>query len=202
MRLIIAAVISKLPQIFRNHRNYSEADLESVLEASTDRVEPLCELFSQCGGCQYQHISVSVQRTWKRSQVKSLLAKIGDLPDVQVNEPVGTEVVYGYRSKITPHYNPARKAERLAIGFQRRGTRSSLVDVSKCVIASPAINEAYAATRTLKFAEWETKLPKKGATLLFREHEAGVETDSRADVTQNVGDLNFTFRAGEFFQVS
>ena len=39
-------------KIFRNHATYSSADLLEVLEPSEHRVEPRCELFEKCGGCQ------------------------------------------------------------------------------------------------------------------------------------------------------
>jgi len=43
---------------------------EKVLEPSPDRVVPQCPLFGECGGCQYQHISLAAQRNWKRQHVR------------------------------------------------------------------------------------------------------------------------------------
>ena len=43
-------------RVFRNHKNYSEADLVEIVRASAERVEPVCKLFGVCGGCQYQHL--------------------------------------------------------------------------------------------------------------------------------------------------
>ena len=44
-------------RVFRNDKNHSQADLVEVLVPSPDRVEPLCPLFGECGGCQYQHLA-------------------------------------------------------------------------------------------------------------------------------------------------
>ncbi|CAJ1402893.1 unnamed protein product [Effrenium voratum] len=41
-------------KIVRNFRGRSEARLQRVLEASPERVEPRCPIFSTCSGCQYQ----------------------------------------------------------------------------------------------------------------------------------------------------
>ena len=41
-------------RIYRNHKNYSDADCMEILIPSSDRVEAKCELFGTCGGCQYQ----------------------------------------------------------------------------------------------------------------------------------------------------
>ena len=189
-------------KVFRNHDSYSEADLVEVLEASPDRVQPLCPYFSSCGGCQYQMMSVPAQRKWKRSQVQQLMQRLGgvDLAATNVAEVVGTDDVYGYRSKITPHYNAPRAAQDLKVGFQQRGTRV-VIDIAQCVIATPRINAEYAAARQHLTAAVTKKLPKKGATLLFREGLGGtIETDFRRDMQQEVAGVTFTFKAGEFFQ--
>ena len=92
-------------RIFRNHKNYSDADLIQVLEASPDRKDVDCPLSQQCGGCQYQHMVIEAQRDWKTLQVSELLERIAGLPDTVVSATVGTDEVLGYRSKITPHYD-------------------------------------------------------------------------------------------------
>ena len=38
-------------------KNYGYARLLSVLDASPDRVEPLCHVYKRCGGCELQHMS-------------------------------------------------------------------------------------------------------------------------------------------------
>ena len=37
-------------KIFRNHSNYSQADLVEVIHPSPDRIEPRCKLYGSCGG--------------------------------------------------------------------------------------------------------------------------------------------------------
>ena len=54
--------------VFRNRKNYSEADLVEVLVPSPHRREPRCPLFGECGGCQYQNVDESVQQA---NQVKN-----------------------------------------------------------------------------------------------------------------------------------
>ena len=185
-------------RVFRNQATYSEADLIDVLVPSPDRVQPPCPYFQLCGGCNYQHVDISAQRAWKQAQVVDLLQRIGGVETIKVNPVVGTSDAYGYRTKITPHYNPPHgKNKELKIGFQQRGTRI-VIDIDRCLIATPKINEKYTETRATLAT---TIVPKnKGATLLFRECEEGVETDPRQVVSQRVGDVTFRFKAGEFFQ--
>ena len=190
-----------IARVYRNRKTYSEADLIEVLEPSPDRVPAQCAYFKECGGCQYQMMSVDAQRRWKHNQVDELMRKLGGFSDLTVAKTVGTDEHYFYRSKITPHYNSPRRPDQLRIGFQRRGSRN-IVDIDRCIIATEEINQKYSDERTLIHAEIAAaeRMPKKGKTLLFRHHEAGVSTNFRENVRQRVGDKVFEFRAGEFFQ--
>jgi tRNA/tmRNA/rRNA uracil-C5-methylase (TrmA/RlmC/RlmD family) len=87
---------------FRNHKNYSEADLIEVLTPSPHRVSPPCPLFAKCGGCQYQNFTYSEQLIWKQRQVAELVQHMVGL-DFPVSPVVGSPQQYAYRSKITPH---------------------------------------------------------------------------------------------------
>ena len=94
-------------RVFRNHKNYSEADLVEVLTPSPHRIAPVCPLFARCGGCQYQHLAYAEQLLWKQRQVAELLQHMAGLT-FEVNPVIGSPREYGYRSKITPHFNPPR----------------------------------------------------------------------------------------------
>src|SRR5205085_706495 len=52
-------------RVFRNQKNFSEADLVSVITPSPHRVAPPCPVFGRCGGCQYQHLHYAEQLAWK-----------------------------------------------------------------------------------------------------------------------------------------
>ncbi len=183
-------------RVYKNHKNYSEADLVEVISASPDRVEPKCPLFGKCGGCQYQHLSYEAQLKWKQKQVEDLMQRIGG-----INFPVSpthcSPVQYGYRSKLTPHYERPRHGE-MPIGFIMQGRRNTLVDVENCPIASDSINRALPQARADLIAR-SSKL-RRGGTMLLRDCVEGVCQDNKAIVTEKVGDLTYQFCAGEFFQ--
>lgn len=184
-------------RIFRNHKNYSEADLLEVLEPSPHRVEPGCPLFGTCGGCQYQHIAYAEQLRWKRQQVEELLDRMAGIKTA-VEPVIGSPSEYNYRSKITPHFRRPRDGKIDAIGFLRSGMRNRLVDVPQCPIASEAINEKLPEIRATihrNAADY-----RRGATILIRDAVEGVVTDPGAMITEKVGEKSFRFQAGEFFQ--
>ncbi|EED89971.1 predicted protein, partial [Thalassiosira pseudonana CCMP1335] len=195
-------------RIYRNHASYSDADLLEIVQPSPDRIEPLCSLANICGGCQYQHINIGRQRQMKTEQVQELFERIGglkaeDFPTVL--DTLGTEEVFGYRSKITPHYDVItnKSCEIGPIGFKEKASRR-LVDVPYCHIATPDINTALSKVREEtrdKAVQGKLKKPAKGATLLLRDAGDGlVETNHVAYVNTTVKDLTFRFQAGNFFQ--
>jgi 23S rRNA (uracil1939-C5)-methyltransferase/tRNA (uracil-5-)-methyltransferase len=184
-------------RIYRNHKNYSSADCISIVKASSNRVEPSCDLFGECGGCQYQHMEYAAQLEWKQKQVEDSFARIGGI-EFTVNQPIPSPQKYGYRSKLTPHFEKPHPAHSFKVGFLKQGTRRVLVDIDQCPIATPAINQAMLPAKQ----RLQDRLHglKKGGTLLFRDTNQSISTDPNEFVQERVGNLTFQFRAGEFFQ--
>ncbi len=115
-------------RVFRNHKNFSEADLVEILTPSPDRVAAQCSLFGRCGGCQYQHLNYPAQLAWKRRQVAELLQHMAGT-EFPVAPVIPSPREFGYRSKITPHFAAPRAASAAGgSGFGVRG--SELVDVA------------------------------------------------------------------------
>lgn len=182
-------------RVFRNHKNYSEADLVDVLTPSPHRVQPRCALFGTCGGCQYQHLAYSEQLLWKQRQVEELLLHMAGITH-PVAPVIGSPREYGYRSKITPHF----KVGKAGIGFLRQGTRFDIVDVPQCDIATPEINAKLTEVRATTEARLAAGEFKRDATLLLRHALEGVVTEYDAVITEQVGDLKLRFLARDFFQ--
>ena len=181
-------------RIFRNHKNYSEADLVEIIEPSPKLTASPCPLFGQCGGCQYQHIDYAEQLQWKQQQVIDCFERIGQLK-VTVNPLIPSEKTYGYRTKLTPHFE--RYNDQCPIGFLQEGTQHRLVDVSQCLIASEAINKALPQIRT------QTKQSNaRHGTLLLRETQTGVVSDFNTICETFIHNLTFQFPAGSFFQTN
>ena len=109
-------------RVYRNHKNYSEADLLEVLTPSPHRVAPNCPLFGRCGGCQYQHFAYDQQLLWKQRQVRELLRHMAGV-EFEVAPVVPSPRAFGYRSKITPHFNPPRGRASSSAVAQARADR-------------------------------------------------------------------------------
>ena len=185
-------------RVFRNHANYSDADLVEILEASLDRVDPRCKLFGTCGGCQYQNLDYEKQLVYKTRQVQELVDRQLGVDTYKVMPAIGSPKEYGYRSKLTPHFQKPMDGQDLKIGFLEVGRRNRLVDVAQCPIATEAINGALPAVRKNVLTNFKSF--KNGATVLLRDVQEGVVTDFQSIVTEVVGDVVFRFKASEFFQ--
>ncbi len=200
-------------RLFRNHKNYSEADLLEVLAPSPHRLAPRCPLFGTCGGCQYQNLTYAEQLRWKRQHVAELLRHMAKI-EFPVNPVQPSPRDFGYRSKLTPHFEPHRTAPSgeaapsdppsadagFPIGFLKAGSRFSLVDVPQCPIATDAINAALPAVRAEIRAKAAAGTYKRGATVLLRHSLEGVTSDYEATITEAVGELKLQFLARDFFQ--
>ncbi|HUR58848.1 MAG TPA: methyltransferase domain-containing protein, partial [Opitutaceae bacterium] len=216
-------------RVFRNHKNFSEADLVEVLAPSPHRVIAPCPLFGRCGGCQYQHLAYAEQLAWKQRQVAELLQHMAGL-EFPVAPVVPSPRDYGYRSKITPHYHPPRagnsseftvqgpelrdelpstlnpeprtqnQAFQFPIGFLRQGTRFDIVDVPQCIISTEAINAKLTGVRADLRARAAAGAFLRDGTVLLREASGVVTTDHDAVVTETVGNLKLHFLARDFFQ--
>ena len=203
-------------RVYRNHKNFSEADLLEVLTPSPHRVTAKCSLFGRCGGCQYQHLAYPEQLKWKRQQVEELLKYMAGV-EFAVAPVIGSPREFGYRSKITPHFHaprssggpvsaPAEAGQETSppaaqpIGFLKTGNRFELVDVPQCPIATPEINAKLPEVRAKTHARLAAGEYKRDATLLLRHAQEGVITDYEAVIHEQVGPLKLHFLARDFFQ--
>ncbi|HEX2860283.1 MAG TPA: class I SAM-dependent RNA methyltransferase, partial [Lacunisphaera sp.] len=206
-------------RVYRNHKNYSEADLLEVLTPSPHRVaNPPCPLFGRCGGCQYQHLTYAEQLKWKRQQVEELLKYMAGI-GFAVSPVIGSTREFGYRSKITPHFHGGTRMaengtpEETPIGFLKQGSRFDIIDVPQCPIATPEINAKLPEVRAKTHARLAAGEYKRDATLLLRHAQEGVVTDYDAVIHEVIAQqpvphsafrvppsLRLHFLARDFFQ--
>src|SRR6266513_2105704 len=127
-------------EIVREKKQFADADLVEIKQASPDRVEPQCPYFGRCGGCAYQHTSYEHQLAIKWRQVRDALQRIGKLKNVPMRPIIASPKQYGYRNRITVH------AQEGVIGFFRRDSHQ-LIDIEHCPISTEEVNRALTELR-------------------------------------------------------
>ncbi|HXJ41267.1 MAG TPA: TRAM domain-containing protein, partial [Bryobacteraceae bacterium] len=120
----------------------ARARLTEVLSASAKRVEPECPVFTNCGGCQYQHISYGTQVKLKRGILAETLRRVGRIEYEETQIRIEAEEPWGYRNRVQFHFEDGK------VGFRAMGSRR-LVPTAECPVASPKINEALATLTTM-----------------------------------------------------
>lgn len=127
-------------EVIEVKRKFARSKLVRVLEASPQRVTPKCRYFSDCGGCQYQHIDYALQLEFKRKQIADLFERIGGFAPGVVQPPVPCPRPYGYRNRLMVRSQWNKPEQKLNIGFLRHDNRL-VVDIEECSIAEAALNE-------------------------------------------------------------
>ena len=77
--------------IMKANKSYAYAHLDQILQASPHRVEPLCPVARQCGGCQLQALSYEQELVYKQNKVRADLIRIGGFPEEEIDsvmEPI------------------------------------------------------------------------------------------------------------------
>lgn len=90
-------------KVMKAKKQYGYARLMEIITPSEDRVEPVCPVARQCGGCQIQALSYEKQLEFKKNKVRGNLIRLGgfdeDLID-RIMEPIaGMEDPFHYRNK-------------------------------------------------------------------------------------------------------
>ena len=90
-------------KVMKAKKNYGYARLMKLVTPSKDRVEPVCPVARQCGGCQIQALSYEKQLEFKNNKIRNNLIRIGSFEETFIDsimEPLGgMETPFHYRNK-------------------------------------------------------------------------------------------------------
>ncbi len=120
----------------KSRRNFDEAELLEVLEASPERIEARCEAYGRCGGCSLQHVSESQQRQIKEQALRDNLERIGRVTPATWFEPM-TGPGWNYRRRARLAAKDVHAKGRVLVGFRERHA-PFITDMHRCeVLAQP-----------------------------------------------------------------
>jgi tRNA/tmRNA/rRNA uracil-C5-methylase (TrmA/RlmC/RlmD family) len=119
-------------------RSFVRADAVTIVEPAAARVRPPCRFAGPggCGGCDWQHVSLDVQRELKAALVAEQLQRIAG-----IRHPLAVEAVAGddhglaWRTRVRYSVLP-----RGRLGLRRHRSHE-IQPINRCLIAAPGVQE-------------------------------------------------------------
>ena len=211
--IVIAKAVNQYP-------NYTMTDFISVQKSGPERDDILsrCPYFAKCAGCQFQMLPYPSQLEHKRSIVRKAYKNFSNLAAKfvpGVAETIGSPLQYGYRTKLTPHFDgppgamsrswrkdPSKRqtlTEVPAIGFQEKG-RGKTIDIEDCPIGTDAVRIGMQRERARIAQDFGNY--SKGATLLLRESTNRLTMDDPGGLEDPTGEEGLVIANGLPAEVS
>lgn len=121
-----------LAKVLEKKKNYIRAEIFRILSPSPARVQPPCEYYGKCGGCNWQHVSYDMQVSQKELIVREQLKKLNLPPEVYF-PIIRSPQTWNYRNRIQMRVSDGK------FGFYGRKSHE-LVEIKSCMIAEPSLN--------------------------------------------------------------
>ncbi|MEI7637205.1 MAG: class I SAM-dependent RNA methyltransferase [Syntrophus sp. (in: bacteria)] len=130
-------VAVKIKEVKKRH---AHGIIHEIIKPSPLRIAPRCSHFTQCGGCDYQHLSYTDQLAIKKTQVVEAFRRIGCFPNPPVADIIPSPRPFNYRGKAD-FWIGKRDGQDGVAGFLRSKSRV-IVDVERCEIIAESLNQA------------------------------------------------------------
>ena len=143
----------------KNKKDWAEGTPIQFRSYSSDRVQPFCQHFGVCGGCQWQMLPYEKQLQYKQQQVTDSLKRIGKVEMPEIMSIRGATETRFYRNKLEYTFGNKRyllpgelndediNGEIDVAGFHARGFFDKVVDIEKCWLQPEPTNEIRLAAR-------------------------------------------------------
>jgi len=143
----------------KNKKDWAEGTVTKFHRYSRERVEPFCEHFGVCGGCQWQMLPYARQLKFKQQQVEDSLKRIGKLQFPPICPIIGAGHTTRYRNKMEYTFGNRRfllpgelnnvtiRVEQPVAGFHAKGVFDKVVNINTCHLQDEPSNQLRLAIR-------------------------------------------------------
>ena len=137
----------------KKRSKYMEGRVIGFHEYSSDRVEPFCEHFNACGGCDWQSMAYETQLMHKHTLVENAIKRLGKIEPEEFLPIVGCDETQFYRNKMEFSFSCKRwlTPEELSdenisnredvLGFHPKGAFDKIIDINKCWLQPDPSND-------------------------------------------------------------
>jgi 23S rRNA (uracil1939-C5)-methyltransferase len=167
----------------KSKRNFDEAELLEIIEASENRIDARCEAFGRCGGCSLQHVSEDQQRAIKFQTLQDNLERIGNVvPDTWLDPIIAPAWHYRRRGRLAVKDVPAKG--RVLVGFRERHA-PFITDMHRCEVLAKPVDGMLDALSALiagltiraRLPQIEVAVAENAVALVFRVLDAPSDDD-------------------------
>lgn len=134
-------------EIVRRKRSFDLARVISIVEPSSQRVEPRCRHYERCGGCKLQHLDSRAQVAIKQRVLEEDLKRIGNVR-AQTILPALHGPNWGYRHRARFAVRHVARKNGALVGFHERRTHL-VVDMDSCEVVPPVVSAMIVPLRAL-----------------------------------------------------
>ncbi len=184
-----------------SHPSYWLADAAQVLQPAPGRIAPPCPVAGQCGGCDFQHIRLDLQRELKEDVVREQLQRLAHLEPAFAVEAVPDDQ-NGLHWRTRMRYHIDRNATPAVVGLRaHRSARVVALPSEGCLIADlrgPTPNRLTELAAAGAGDELVVATTSAGEVSVLLD---GMAMQGGKLVTERVGGRDFTVRADGFWQV-
>jgi len=162
-------------KLTEEHPRSARAEIVEILTASQHRIGPECPFFSECGGCDFRHISYEEELGAKLMRLNDALERIGGI-STRAAEILHTGRTAGYRNKAVFH------SDGSSVGFYRSGSHE-VIPIDRCLLLKDDLND-------------KIKTLKPGGVTTLRSGRNGPDKPPEEELD------GLVFRISGFFQVN
>ena len=119
--------------------------LVEVISPGADRVAPLCQHFTHCGGCTTQHLARDADARWKSGLVATAFHQQG------IEPPLNPIIRAEPHSRRRAVFAAKRTGSGVVLGFHEPHGHA-IIDLAECPILAPAIEDRIPALKALAAA--------------------------------------------------
>ena len=156
-------------KVYRKKKNFEEAFVTNMIQASSERQEPFCKHFGVCGGCKWQYLSYDKQLHYKQQAVNDAFRRIAKVEIGETLSIVPSENTTYYRNKLEYTFSNKRwltneeiaegndMLNRNGLGFHIPKHFDKIVDITHCFLQDAPSNairlaiKSYADTYNLPY---------------------------------------------------
>ena len=119
-------------------KNIWRATADFIEQPSIDRVISPCEISTQCGGCQFQHMKYRAQLEFKHGLICNEFSKLPNLETIAVEDVLPSPLLFNYRNKA--QFAIQRNGRKVEVGLYAVNTHQT-IDTKSCAIQHRLVND-------------------------------------------------------------